>query len=135
VWGIGQRGFLLCWNWHVPGVKNSPVGVKTPLELGGIKRAGNSGNKTQAVVLHLIKRLPEPPQGSGYHVYLDNLFISTRMVEYARSQGVGITGTCRDNGGVIQELLDLKQKDKKDVIKWGEIYSIPTENGQVCHIG
>jgi hypothetical protein len=84
VWGIGQRGFLLYWNWHVPGVKNGPVGVKTPFELGGTKRAGNGGNKTQAVVLHLIKRLLEPPQSSGYHVYLNNLFVSTRMVEYAR---------------------------------------------------
>jgi hypothetical protein len=64
VWGVAQRGFLLCWNWHVPGVKNGPVGVKTPVELGGTKRVGNGGNKTQVVALHLIKRLPEPPQGS-----------------------------------------------------------------------
>jgi hypothetical protein len=76
VWGTAQRGFLLYWNWHVPGVKNGLVGVKTPRELGGT-RARNGGNKTQAVVLHLIKRLLEPPQGSGYHVYLDNLFVST----------------------------------------------------------
>jgi hypothetical protein len=39
------------------------------------------------------------------------------MVEYARSQGISITGTCRDTRGVIQELLDLKKMDKKDVIK------------------
>jgi hypothetical protein len=101
----------------VPGVKNGLVGVKTPRELRGTIRAGNGGNKIQAVVLHLIKRLSELPQGSGYHIYLDNLFVFTRMVKYARSQGVGITGTCRDNGGVIQELLDLKKKDKKDIIK------------------
>jgi hypothetical protein len=83
----------------------------------------------------LINKLPKPPLGSGYHVFLDNLFISTRFVEYARSQGIGVTGTCRDNGGVIQELLDLKKKDKKDVIKWGETYSMPTSNGKVCHVG
>jgi hypothetical protein len=40
----------------------------------------NGGNKTQVVVLYLIKRLPKPPKGSGYHVYLDNLFVSTRFV-------------------------------------------------------
>jgi hypothetical protein len=51
------------------------------------------------------------------------------MVKYAYSQGIGITGMCRDNGGVIQELLDLKKKDKKDIIKWGETHSMPTENG------
>jgi hypothetical protein len=68
-------------------------------------------------------------------VFLDNLFISTKFVEYARSQGVGITSTCRDNGGVIQELLDLKKKDKSDVIEWGKTYSMPIENGKVCQVG
>jgi hypothetical protein len=135
VWGAAQRGFLIVWNWHVPGEKNGPVGVRTPRELGGTIRAGNGGNKTQAVVLHLIKRLPEPPQGSGYHVFLDNLFVSTRFVKYARSQGVGVTRTCRDKAGVNQELLKLKKEDKKDVIKWGKTYLIPIPNGKVCQVG
>jgi hypothetical protein len=135
VWGAAQRGFLLVWNWHIPGQKNGPVGVRTPRELGGTIKAGNGGNKTQAVVLHLIKRLPKLPKGSGYHVYLDNLFVSTRFVQYARSQGVAITGTCRTTGGVIKELLDLQKSDKKDVIPWGETYSRYTPNGEVCHVG
>ena len=135
VWGAAQRGFLIVWNWHIPGIKNGPVGVRTPRELGGTKREGNGGNKTQAVVLHLIKRLPKPPEGSGYHVYLDNLFVSTHFVQYARSQGVAITGTCRTNAGVIQELLNLQKMDKKDVIPWGETHSLYTPNGEVCHIG
>jgi hypothetical protein len=71
----------------------------------------------------------------GYHVYLDNLFISTRFVKYTHSQGIGVTGTCRDTSGVIQELLDLKKKDNKDIIPWGETYSIPMQSGKVCHIG
>ncbi len=90
VWGVAQRGFLLVWNWHIPGEKNGPVGVRTPRELGGTIRARNGGNKTQATVLHLIKRLLEPLQGSGYYVFLDNLFVSTRFIKYARSQGVAI---------------------------------------------
>ena len=135
VWGAAQRGFLLVWNWHIPGQKNGPVGVRTPRALGGTIKAGNGGNKTQAVVLHLIQRLPEPPKGSGYYVYLDNLFVSTRFVQYARSQGVAITGTCRTNGGVIQELLDLQKSDRKDVIPWGETYSRYTSNREVCHVG
>ena len=135
IWGAAQRGFLLVWNWHIPGIKNGPVGVRTPVALGGTKRDGNKGNKTQAVVLHLINQLPKPPEGSGYHLFLDNLFVSTRFVEYARSQDVAVTGTCRTDAGVIQELLDLKKLDNKDVIPWGETYSMPTENGQVCHIG
>jgi hypothetical protein len=98
---------LLVWNWYIPGQKNGPLGIRTPRELGGTIKAGNSRNKIQVVVLHLIKRLPEPPKGSGYHVYLDNLFVSTRFIQYTRSQGVAITGTCRTTSGVIQELLDL----------------------------
>jgi hypothetical protein len=100
----------------VPRQKNSPLGIKTPRKLGGTIKAGKGGNKTQVVVLYLINRLPKPPKGSGYHVFLDNLFVSTRLVEYTRSQGVGITSTCKDTKGVIQELLDLKKKDKSDVI-------------------
>ena len=101
----------------MPGDKNGPVGVRIPRELGGTIKAGNGGNKTQAVVLHLIRQLPKPPRGSRYHIFLNNLFISTKLVEYTRAQGIGITGICRDNRGVIQELLDLKKSDKKDVIK------------------
>jgi hypothetical protein len=80
VWGAAQRGFLIVWNWNIPGIKNRPVGVRTPRELRGTKKAGNNRNKTQVVVLYLIKRLPKPPKGSGYYVYLDDLFVSTRFV-------------------------------------------------------
>jgi hypothetical protein len=83
----------------------------------------------------LIKRLHEPPKGSGYHIFLDNLFISTRFIEYARAQAIAVTGSCRDNRGVIQELLNLKKSDKKDIIKWGTTYSMPIENGKVYQIG
>jgi hypothetical protein len=110
------------------------LGVRTPRELSGTIKAGNSRNKTQAVVQHLIKRLPEPPKGSGYYVYFNNLFISTRFVQYARSQEVTITGTCRTTSGVIQELLDLQKSDKKDIIPWGETYSRYTSNSEVYYV-
>jgi hypothetical protein len=135
VWAVAQRGFLLCWNWHVPGDKNGPVGIRTPRELGGTKKEGKGGNKTQAVILHLIGRLPPPPAGSGYHCYLDNLFVSHKFLLFARSRGIGLSGTCRDNGGVIQELLNLKKSDKKDIIPWGETHWFPTIDGKVCQIG
>jgi hypothetical protein len=59
--------------------------VRTLRELRGIVKARNGGNKTQVVVLHLINRLPKPLKGCGYHVFLNNLFISTRFIKYARS--------------------------------------------------
>ncbi|CAM6031685.1 unnamed protein product, partial [Sphagnum compactum] len=78
--------------------------------------------------------LPEPPAGSGYHVFLDNLFVSTKFVQYARSQGVAVTGTTRTTSGIFKELLDLYKMDQKDVIPWGETYSFYTLNGEVCQI-
>jgi hypothetical protein len=65
-------------------MKNGLVGVRTPYKLGGTKRDGNRENKTQAVVLYLLKRLPTPLSGSRYHVFLDNLFVSIKFVQYAR---------------------------------------------------
>jgi hypothetical protein len=38
----------------VPGNKNSPLGVRTPRELGGTIKVGKGGNKTQVVVLYLV---------------------------------------------------------------------------------
>jgi hypothetical protein len=61
----------------VPGDKGGPVGVKTPVELGGTRREGKGGNKTQAVALSLLERLPKKP----YHLWMDNLFTSTRFLE------------------------------------------------------
>jgi hypothetical protein len=128
-------GFVLCWNWHIPGAGNGPVDTPTPVALGGTKRAGNKGNKTQAVCLKLLQRLPTPLTSYNYHVFLDNLFVSAKFVAYARTLGFGVTGTCRTNSGIIQDLLKLKQSDKNDVIPWGTLYSFPTEDCKTLQIG
>jgi hypothetical protein len=131
IWNIGQRGFLSNWSWHAPGKKNGPIGVKVPVELGGSK-AGKGGNKTQAVVLHLLDQLPR----ARYHVYLDNLFTSTKLLEVLRTHGYGATGTCRTNAGVISELVEIKKRDqKKDELPWGTLYSMPTPSGLVNQLG
>lgn len=46
LWGVGQRDFLLSWDWHMPRLKNGPVGVRTPRELGGTIKVGNGGNNS-----------------------------------------------------------------------------------------
>ena len=131
IWNIGQRGFLSQWAWHKPGSKFGPVGVKTPIELGG-SVSGKGGNKTQAIVLHLLERLPP----ARYHVYLDNLFTSNSLMEVLRSHGFGATGTCRTNAGVISELIDIKKNDKgKDEMARGTLISIPTASGLVNQCG
>jgi hypothetical protein len=83
----------------VLGDKHGPVGIRTLVALGGTKKAGNGGNKTQVVALHLIKRLLKPLPGYSYYVFLDNLFVSTKMVEYACSISIVVTSTCKDIGG------------------------------------
>jgi hypothetical protein len=64
VWGAGQRGFLLVWNWYIPGQRNGPIGVRTPRELGGIIKAGNvsrpewdvMGSRAEgAMICHRVK--------------------------------------------------------------------------------
>ena len=131
IWNIGQRGFLSSWVWHQPGKKGGPVGVKVPLELGGSK-SGKGGNKTQAVVLHLLNQLLY----ARYHVYLDNLSTSHRLLEVIREHGYGATGTCRLNAGVISELVEIKKKDqKKDELPWGTLYSMPAPSGLVNQFG
>jgi hypothetical protein len=131
VWNIAQRGFLLSWNFHKPGSKNGPVGVKVPQELGGSK-SGTGGNKTQAVALHLIEQLPK----AKYHVYMDNLFTSERFFELLRKRGYAATGTCRTNSGVISELVELKKNDKGEgEMEWGTVYHMPTESNLVNQVG
>jgi hypothetical protein len=131
VWAIAQRAFLLVWNFHVPGEKGGPLGVKTPYELGGSKKDGKGGNKTQAVALSLVERLPK----KTYHLWMDNLFTSTRFLELLRKRGFGGTGTCRTNSGVIYELVQMKKDDSNDTMPWGTTHSMSTESNLVCQTG
>ena len=84
------------------------------------------------MVLHLLDRLP----CARYHVYLDNLFTSVKLLELLRIRGYGATGTCRTNSGVIQELVDIKKASKrKNELPWGTLISMPTKSGLVNQIG
>jgi hypothetical protein len=84
------------------------------------------------VVVHLLDQLPR----ARYHVYLDNLFTSTKLLELLRSKGYAAIGTCRTNSGVLLELVELKKKDKgKGEMPWGTLHAIPTETNQVNQIG
>jgi hypothetical protein len=124
---------MLKWIWYYPGKKHGPIGVKTPIELGGTKTR-KGGNKTQAVVVQLLEQLPK--RNSPYHVYLDNLFVSEKLLELLRSKGYAATRTCRTNSGIISELIELKKKDKgKNKMPWGTLYDFPTESNQVNQVG
>jgi hypothetical protein len=72
------------------------------------QRQAKGGNKTQACALQLLESLPKAP----YHLYVDNLFVSTNFLELLRSRRYSCTGTCRTNSGVILELVKAKKNDK-----------------------
>ena len=133
VWGLAQTGFLIVWNWHTPGQGNGPKNTSTPRELGGTK-GGKNGNKTQAVVAKLVAMLPK--DNGNYHLWIDNLFTSTRFLEFLRTVlNCGATGTTRTNSGIVQPLLDLKASDKNDKLPWGTIQCFSTPSNLVRHIG
>ena len=134
IWVIAQLGFIIAWCFHRPGSKGGPVGVKTPVELGGNKH-GNGGNKTQAVVVHLLEQLLPSPANTGYHVFIDNLFTSTILLELLRERGFAATGTCRTTAGVVQELVDLKAKSKTKPEPWGTKHLVPTEANTIMQVG
>ena len=142
VWGVAQSNFLITWNYHTPGESNGPLDTQTPRALGGSK-TGKGGNRTQAVVAKMIRQLPQPgeseflpkPGGiSPYHLWLDNLFTSTRFLQYMRNElNIGISGTTRQNAGILEPLLNMVKGDKGK-LPWGTKLSLPTPNGQVAQI-
>ena len=86
---------------------------------------------TQAVALKLLERLPK----KAYHLWMDNLFTSTRFLEVLADRGYGGTGTCRTSSGVLKELIEFKKSDANDTLAWGTKKSLFTESGKVCQTG
>ena len=118
----------MVWNSYTPGKGNGPIGVRCPPELGGNAKTGKGGNMSQAVALKLLERLPK----RLYHLWMDNLFTSTRFLEVLAERGYGGTGTARTSSGVLQALIEFKKSDSNDTLEWGTKMSLFTESGKVC---
>lgn len=133
IWVVAQYGYFLQWVFHAKGSgpNDGPQGVKVPAALGGNKY-GKGGNKTQAVVVHLLEQLP--PQ--RYIVYLDNLFTSNALLEHLRSLDFGAIGTARVDAGIIDRLVDMKKNalKKGHKLKYNEVHVAVSPSGKVCHI-
>lgn len=68
------------------------------------------------MVLACLSELKDQP----YHVWLDNLFISHKLLAYLRKHDWGAAGTARPNSGMLQKLIELKKEEKtKDIYPWG----------------
>jgi len=132
IWGIAENGFIIVWVYHQPGLNKGPVNIRCPVELGGTKKAGNRGNRTQAVIWHMLKRLPRT---IVRHCFLDNLFVSYKFLAFMRQEGFAITGTTRPQSGVHKKLINIQKSDKKDIVPWGTVDAVTTPCGLVQQIG
>jgi hypothetical protein len=68
-------------------------------------------------------------------VFIDNLFTSTKFLEFLRSNRISATDTCQTNAEVLQELINIKASDKNDIILWRTTYLRYITNGKVAQIG
>jgi hypothetical protein len=85
-------------------------------------------------VVYLLEQLPATKH--SYHIYIDNLFTSTKLLKLLQKRGFAAIGTCRTNAGVLSELVELKKKDKgKGEMPWGTLHHMLVESNRVNQIG
>ena len=133
LWVITQLDYFHSWLFHMPGFK--PLGVTAIPEI-------SLTNYTAAVVPTLLQQLPEWDNGH-YHIWLDNLFTSSRLLSYLHSNNVGASGTARANSGIHQDILKEKTiESKKDQYEWGYKTvryviqgSVDKDNGKIMQMG
>jgi hypothetical protein len=153
VWVIAQQGFFIRWLWHIKDAKYGAVGVEIPPSKSSTRgRGGQRGgrgrgarkvtgkrpgaedkpvamNSTQSVVIALANMLPK----ATYHVFVDNLFLSSDLFRSLRRHGYGATGTARPNCGIHKELKQDKNADGgvKTSYEFNTVKVIPTPDNQV----
>ena len=119
IWCTAQLGYTLHWIYHQK--SKGPVGIKPPKGL----------NKTNAVVVRSLEALPKQP----YCAWLDNLFVSHKLLTHLRSKGFGAAGTARKNSGIVKKLAVLKESEKgKDIYPWGTVIKEISQDNQVMEM-
>jgi hypothetical protein len=96
IWVLANAGYVISWLFYAKGA-TGPVGLNSyyTKEL--------RFNNTQAVVLQLLRTLPDQVRDQ-YVVYLDNLFTSRRLLSQLRNNGIGAAGTVRTQN-IKEELI------------------------------
>jgi hypothetical protein len=135
VWVLAQLGYFISWAFHMPGPKRKRVTVGPQIKGFIPKRAKVS--PTASVVPLLLQRLPDWDEYK-YHVYLDNLFTSSKLLIYCYGLHIGVTGTARAKAGVYVDIVEVhkteKKKDNKEH-KWGHKVVRYVENGHIAQMG
>jgi len=107
LWKLGDLGYIVNWLWYSKAEGTEGLGLRS---------CGNTMADTQALVISLAKRLPDPAQ--GYTLYLDNLFNNILLAHALAQLEIGVMRTARVNAiGLPLSLVQLKHT--KESLKWG----------------
>ena len=87
-----------------------------------IGKAANQSKSKHALAYDVVMELMQPYLNQGYHLYLDNFYISPELLENLFTQGTPATGTVKLNWlGVPKCLLDVKEwarRSKRGDVRW-----------------
>jgi hypothetical protein len=110
-WVLAQAGYVLAFLWHVPGDREEcgPVGLRNLWAQYGL-------SKTQQVVPELMFRMDR--NGFKYAIFLDNLFISSRLCSVLRKYDIGVAGTCRTSS---------TKREESELKKWKQLTTTTQE--------
>jgi len=89
--GESTDGLQYCWLFHLD---------ENDGEVGKIHK-------------HVMRLVGELEHDAGYHIYMDNLFISTNTLNAVREMGHGAAGTCRARRGMPPSIEGLKSVNGK----------------------
>ncbi len=109
IWSLGDRGYTFNWLWYSKNQGTEGLGSKS---------RGNTMADTQALVLSLAKRLPNPAK--SYTLYLDNLFPSIPLAVELGKLGIGVMSTARLTTLELPSSL-IQLKRGKKVLEWGHL--------------
>jgi hypothetical protein len=120
---IRDEGYIISWEGTRPQKNEGDIGEKfqviLPESLSATEQQKTKATltNTQAIVARLATSLPI---NTGYHFYLDNLFICWRMCSWLKNRGIAYTGTARKGAYRIPpRLLELKATSLG--LNWGAL--------------
>lgn len=121
IWMIVDEDYVIVWIYHQC-IKES-LNVKVSKKL--------RSNKTITMMTNLLDLLSKQ-EDFAYDVFLNNLFISYKLLLYLRNKGYDVIETAHINFDIYQSFVDLKKIDKKqNKILWEKLRKMIISNNQM----
>jgi hypothetical protein len=132
---LANIGYILNWECTAPGILEGENDEDISSRIISIpeKSIFTKLSNTQAVVQRLVSPLwPFITSEYGYHLYLDNLFVSWKLCYLFKQKGMAVTGTCRKGAcGYPPRLSGFKTINC--ALKWGALQAEVVE-GVFCFL-